>query len=105
MRSSQYCSILTKYLEEEVGAGSSNFETSYFILTLTVNTYLDVNPAMAVLKTFSKLLLQPLGHLGEKLGIFFNEVLSSNTYLALPAVAFFSGFLAINRHNCDFGWI
>ena len=62
---------------------------------LTVNAYLEVNPAMAVVETLSKLLLQPLGHLGEKLGIFFNEVLSANTYLASPAVAFFSVCLLV----------
>jgi len=71
---------------------------------LTVNAYLEVNPAMAVVETLSKLLLQPLGHLGEKLGIFFNEVLSANTYLASPAVAFFL-CLFTNCHNCDIGWI
>ena len=102
-----YCSPDAKSFLQRLfpGVFSNDKDCIRYQEALTVNAYLDVNPAMAVLKTFSKLLLQPLGHLGEKLGIFFNEVLSSNTYLALPAVAFFSGFLAINCHNCDFGWI
>ena len=62
---------------------------------LTVNAYLEVNPAMAVVETFSKLMLQPLGHLGEKLGLFFSEVLSANSYLASPAVAILSVCLLI----------
>ena len=62
---------------------------------LTVNAYLEVNPAMAVVETFSKLIVQPLGPLGEKLGLFFSKVLSANTYFAAPAVLVLSSCLLI----------
>ena len=56
---------------------------------MTINAYLEVNPSVAVVETFSKLLLQPLGLLGEKIGLFFNKAMSMNSYMASPFVAAF----------------
>ena len=73
----------------------SVFPSLQFQEALTIDAFWEVTPAMAVVETFSKLIVQPLGPLGEKLGLFFSKVLSANTYFAAPAVLILSSCLLI----------
>ena len=50
---------------------------------------------MAVIELCSKLCFQPLGHLGEKLGQFFHEVLGANSYMASIGVSLLSLIILI----------
>ena len=74
-------SMLHKFLTGFVGLSSAK-ECVKYQEALHVDAYLEVTPLMAAMECVSKFVLHPLDLLGEKLGLFFSGVLSSNSYMA-----------------------
>lgn len=73
----------------QVFSAPNRKECSRLHEALTIDAYLEVNPALAIVETCSKLFFQPLEQLGEKLGTFIHDVLAANSYLASPGVLIF----------------
>ena len=82
-------SMLHKFLTGFVGLSSAK-ECVKYQEALHVDAYLEVTPLMAAMECVSKFVLHPLDLLGEKLGLFFSGVLSSNSYMASFAVLLLS---------------
>ena len=76
-------------------SSSYNSECLKYHEALTVEPFLEVNPSLAIAETFSKIILHPLEPLGNKLGIFFNNVLKENSYVASFVVLPFSLLILI----------
>ena len=84
-------SMLHQLLSSVVsGPRSAKEECVKYREAVHVNAFLEVTPLMAASECISKVILHPLEHLGDKLGLFFSGVLSSNSYLASFGVLTFS---------------
>merc|ERR1712004_960393 len=84
-------SMLYQLLSSVVsGPRSAKEECVKYREAVHVNAFLEVTPLMAATECMSKVILHPLDHLGDKLGLFFSGVLSSNSYLASFGVLTFS---------------
>jgi len=84
-------SLLHQLLSSVVsGPRSAKEECVKYQEAVHVDAFLEVTPLMAATECISKVVLHPLEHLGDKLGLFFNGVLSSNSYLASVGVLTFS---------------
>ena len=87
----QPSSMLYQLLSSVVsGPRSAKEECVKYREAVHVNAFLEVTPLMAATECISKVILHPLDHLGDKLGLFFSGVLSSNSYLASFGVLTFS---------------
>ena len=84
-------SMLHQLLSSVVsGPRSAKEECVKYQEAVHVDAFLEVTPLMAATECISKVVLHPLEHLGDKLGLFFSGVLSSNSYLASVGVLTFS---------------